>query len=180
MSNVLAFKPRAEDPAPELERATFDVAWRELTDTMRRRSEAKAKCQALWNREAKRLGGQEDLLGRLRTYLRDDRDIVKTGGPGLQVLLRAGRLEHWAPMQQQPRLHEMFPHTEARAAVAKIFGEGFCRSYLDPCEVSGTTIIARTDIAIKKLREAGVALKTHGFTGVKRSPVNAGNNRGTS
>ena len=41
------------------------------------------------------------LLLRLRTYLRDSPDLKRTGGPGLQVLLRSGKLEHWTPMQDR-------------------------------------------------------------------------------
>jgi hypothetical protein len=175
VGNVLAFR-RAPEPEPELERATFDVAWGLLTDVMRRRSEAKAKCEALWNREAKRLNGQEDLLARLKTYLRDDKDIPRTGGPGLQVLLRTGRLDHWQPMQQTPRLMPAFDNKEARQAVAAYKGEGFCRSYLDPCRIEGTTLVVRTDIAIRQLREVAVILKGYGFTGMRKRCGEPGTN----
>jgi hypothetical protein len=168
MSNVIALR---QSPSRELEPATFDNAWRLLTDVMRRRSDAKAKCEVLWNREAKRLDGQEDLLARLRTYLRDDKDIPRTGGPGLQVLLRTGRLDHWVPMAQEPRLLEPFANAEIRDAVSSLAGEAFCRSYLDPCTVDGKTLIVRTDTAIRRLSETpGVKaiFKDHGFTGMRR------------
>ena len=164
MSNVVAFR----QPAEEIEPSTFDAAWHALTDTMRRRSEAKAKCEALWNREAKRLSGHVDLLARLRTYLRDDKDIPRTGGPGLQVVLRAGRLEHWTPMASEPRSVPPFANQIARAAVAAYRGEAFCRSYLDRCAVDGSTLVVPTEQSIIKLREVGVILKAHGFTGMRR------------
>lgn len=163
MSNVVAFKPRME-----VEPSTFEDAWKLLPDTMRRRSQSKAKTEAAWNREAQRLGGQEELLQRLKTYLRDDKDLPRSGGPGFHILLTTGRLDHWVPMQQTPAFIPAFPHPGARRAIQEARGEAFCRSYLDPCEVEGTTIIARTDYAIDKLREVGPMLKEHGFTGVRR------------
>lgn len=163
MSNVLAFKPRAE-----VEPSTFETAWKLLPDTMRRRSQAKVKTEAIWNREAKRLGGQEELLQRLKTYLRDDKDLPRSGGPGFHILLQTGRLDHWVPMQQVPSFIDAFPHPGARRAVQDEKGEAFCRSYLDPCMIDGTTLVARTDYAIGKLREVGQILKQHGFTGVRK------------
>jgi hypothetical protein len=164
MTNVVQLRR----PIAEIEPSTFATAWSALPDTMRQRSEKKATVETLWDREAKRLNGQEDLLCRLRTYLRDCKDIARTGGPGLQVLLRAGRLEHWAPMQQTPLFAVKFENAAARDQVAAYKGEAFCRSYLDPCRVEGTTLLVRTDIAIKHLREVGAILKTHGFTGMKK------------
>lgn len=163
MGSVVAFKPREE-----VEPSTFEAAWKLLPDTMRRRSQSKARTVAAWNREAQRLGGQEELLQRLKTYLRDDKDLPRSGGPGFHILLQSGRLDHWVPMQQTPAFMDAFPHPGARRSVMEARGEAFCRSYLDPCEIEGTTLIARTDFAIAKLREVGPALKAHGFTGVKK------------
>ena len=71
-----------------------------LPETMKRRSESKAKCEVLWTRESKRLGGQLVLLAKLKTYLRDDKDLPKSGGPGLQVLMRSGRLSIGSRLSQ--------------------------------------------------------------------------------
>lgn len=165
MSNVVQLRL----PAQELEPATFANAWAMLPDTMKRRSDSKARCEALWNREAKRLSGQEDLLARLRTYLRDDRDLPKSGGPGLQVLLRQGRLEHWVAMQQDVRTVEPFPMAELRAQVAAQKGEAFCRSYLDRCQVDGTSLLVGTHYAMDKLIELRALFKSHGLTGMRHA-----------
>jgi hypothetical protein len=135
---------------------------------MRRRSESKARCEALWNREAKRLSGQEDLFSRLRTYIRDDKDLPKSGGPGLQVLMRQGRLEHWTPLVTDARTVEPFSHEAVRDAVCRAKGEAFCRSYLDRCQVEGSTLIVATTIAMDRLKEVGDIMKAHGFTGMRK------------
>lgn len=163
-----------------MEPSTFETAWKLLPDTMRRRSQAKAKTEAAWNREAKRLGGHEELLQRLKTYLRDDKDLPRSGGPGFHILLTTGRLDHWVPMQQTPAFIDQFPNPGARRAVQDLKGEAFCRSYLDPCEIEGTTLIARTSTAIDKLREVGPVLKQHGYTGVRPKAKNVVGNHGTN
>lgn len=152
------------------EPSTFEDAWKALPQTMRVRSEKKATCDALWAREAKRLSGEQDLLQRLKTYLRDSPDIKRTGGPGLQVLLRAGKLEHWTPMQDAPLAPDVtkFPHQEIRRTLAKQEGEGWVRSYLDPCVIDGTTLIVRTGMAVDKLKAHGALFKAHGFSGMRK------------
>ena len=164
MSNVVQLRLA---PVEELEPSTFADAWSVITDTMKRRSESKAKCEVMWNREAKRLGGQALLLGKLKTYMRDDKDVIRTGGPGLQVVLKSGRLEHWMAQDAAAPVVGAFPHAEARADVKAFKGEAFCRSYLDRCKIEGTTLIVATETAAIKLREAGAVLKQHGFTGMK-------------
>jgi len=154
---------------PELEPATFDAAWGLLPETMKRRSESKAKCKVLWDRESKRLGGQLSLLGKLKTYLRDDRDLVKSGGPGLQVLMRQGRLEHWVETVTDARTVEPFSNADLRAAVVAAKGEAFARSYLDRCSCEGTTLIVATHFAAGKLREVGAIMKAAGFTGMRHA-----------
>ncbi len=152
----------------EIEPSTFQAAWSLLPETMKRRSESKAKCQPLWDREARRLGGQLVLLAKLKTYLRDDKDLPKSGGPGLQVLMRAGRLEHWVETITDARPVEPFSDASLRAQIAALKGEAFCRSYLDRCTVEGSTLIVATDYAIGKLREVGAVFRVAGFTGMRR------------
>ncbi len=167
MGNVVALRR----PVEELEPATFDAAWGLLPETMRRRSESRAKCRVLWDREAKRLGGQLSLLARLKTYLRDDRDLVKSGGPGLQVLMRQGRLEHWVETVSEANPVEPFPMAGLRAEVAAQRGEAFCRSYLDRCSVETSkslVLIVPTHYAIDKLKEVGATMKAHGITGMRK------------
>lgn len=161
LSNVVPF------PTPEP--SSFADAWALLPDQMKKRSESKAKVEILWNREAKRLGGQADILQRLKTYLRDDKDIQRTGGPGLQVILRAGKLEHWQPRQEGVSISaDAFPHTAVRSHLLAVCGASWVASYLDQCEVDGTTIIVRTDYAIGKLKEHREVFKAAGFTGMKK------------
>ena len=160
MTNVIAF------PTPEPD--TFDQAWDLLPQTMKQRSEARKKMRPLWDREAKRLGGHEELLARLQTYLRDDKDLPKSGGPGLQVLLRSGRLEHWAPRQINIHPTQQFPNEAVRSALLRRCGAEWIASYLDPCSIDGTSVVARTDYAVKKLLEHREVFKMAGFTGIKK------------
>jgi hypothetical protein len=167
VSNVV----RLRQPSTELEPSTFLAAWALLPETMRRRSESRAKCEVLWDREAKRLGGQLSLLARLKTYLRDDRDLAKSGGPGLQVLMRQGRLEHWVETVSEVNPVEPFANAELRAAVAAQKGEAFCRSYLDRCTQEPALIgilIVPTHFAMDKLKELAPIFKAHGFTGMRK------------
>lgn len=161
-------EPALVIPFPEP--GTFEDAWKALPATMKARSDKKATCDALWRREANRLGGERMLLLRLKTYLRDSPDLKRTGGPGLQVLLRSGKLEHWTPMQDAPLAPDVtkFPHQEIRRTLAKQEGEGWVRSYLDPCVIDGTTLIVRTGMAVDKLKAHGALFKAHGFTGLKK------------
>lgn len=152
------------------EPSTFEDAWKALPATMRSRSDKKAACELLWRREAKRLGGERMLLLRLRTYLRDSPDLKRTGGPGLQVLLRSGKLEHWTPMHDVPLAPDItkFPITEIRQALVRIEGDGWVRSYLDPCVIDGTTLIVRTGMAVDKLKVHGALFKANGFSGMRK------------
>lgn len=165
MSNVVPLR----QPQTEVEPSTFESAWRMLPETMRKRSDSKAKCMALWDRTAKRLNGQEDLLARLRTYLRDDRDLPKSGGPGLQVLLRAGRLDHWTPTVQTPTVVIPFADDALRAAIVSKAGEAFARSYLDRCRIEGTTLVTATEFAVGKLLEHRAIFKAFGLTGIRKA-----------
>ena len=152
------------------ESGTFEDAWKLLTKEMRGRSDKKAVCEQLWLREAKRLGGEAALLLRLKTYLRDAPDIKRTGGPGLQVLLRSGKLEHWTPMHDAPMAPDVrrFENVGLRQALVRLEGEPWVRSYLDPCEITGTTLIVRTGFAVDKLKAHGALFKAHGFTGMRK------------
>ncbi len=159
-------------PVSELEPATFSAAWSLLPETMRRRSDSRAKCEVLWDREAKRLGGQLVLLAKLKTYLRDDKDLPKSGGPGLQVLMRSGRLEHWVETVSDVRPVEPFADLALRAELAAQKGEAFARSYLDRCTVESTSrgniLIVPTHFAMDKLKEVAAIMRAHGFTGMRK------------
>jgi len=160
VSNVLAF------PTPEA--STFSQAWKLLPETRKRRSDRKDRCEKLWKSESKRLGGEEALLGRLRVYLRGP-DLVRTGGPGLQILLKSGKLEHYEPDPHTAQVRaKQFPNTTVRDALLARCGPDWVASYLDPCEVEGTVVIVRTDYAVKKLKEHGYAFKMAGFTGMRK------------
>lgn len=152
------------------EPSTFSEAWSALPKTMRERSDKKAICERLWLSEARRLHGEKDLLQRLRTYLRDSPDLKRTGGPGLKVLLRSGKLEHWTPMQDTPLAPDItkFPNQDIRQALVRMEGDGWVRSYLDPCVIDGTTLIVRTGMAVDKLKAHGALFKAHGFSGMRK------------
>lgn len=159
-------------PFPTPEPSSFSEAWVLLPKTMKERSKKKAVVEVLWNREAKRLGGQADLLQRLKTYVRDSKDLPRTGGPGFQILLSAGTLEHWQPRQEGVSITTTaFPNVTVRNHLLRVCGSRWVASYLDQCEVDGTTIIVRTDYAIGKLKEHREVFKAAGFTGLRKRPI---------
>lgn len=47
-------------------------------------------------------------------------------------------------------------------------GADWVASYLDPCLIEGTTVIVRTDYAVKKLKEHGHVFRMAGFTGMRK------------
>ena len=164
MTNVLAF------PTPEVN--AFAEAWSLITPQMRKRSEAKDKVKRLWDQEAKRLYGQADLLERLRSYLKTDKDLPRSGGPALNRLLTSGRLEHYEPLEalcEEPGMSgERFPNEAVRNALLRRCGPEWVASYLDPCSIDGTSIVTRTDYAARKLLEHRQVFKMAGFTGIKK------------
>lgn len=165
--NVIAF------PSPD--RNTFDDAWALLTPLMKRRSDGKTKLRDLWNREAKRLGGQSELLDRLKRYIAASEEIRRKGGvwgePALQVILRSQRLENYADeglSGVQALISDQFPNEAVRNALLRRCGAEWVASYLDPCSVDGTSVVTRTDYAVKKLLEHREVFKMAGFTGIKK------------
>jgi len=166
--NVIAF------PSPD--RNTFDDAWALLTPLMKRRSDGKTKLRELWNREAKRLGGQSELLDRLKRYIAASEEIRRKGGvwgePALQVILRSQRLENYEAEQTlvnaEGGLVNAFPNEAVRSALLRRCGAEWIASYLDPCSIDGTSVVARTDYAVKKLLEHREVFKMAGFTGIKK------------
>lgn len=168
ISNVVAFPVAAV-------RSTFDECWSALPDTMRKRSESRAKVRKLWDTHAVRVGGQDVLLGALKAYLRGDKDLPKSGGPGLQVFLRAERYDHWLGTSISGAIdgpsRTAFPDQKIRDAVLSALGEPFTISYLDSCVLIdgplGPLLQPKTDYARKKLMEHAGLFKSLGLFGIR-------------
>lgn len=127
------------------QRSTFDVAWTLLPVLMRKRSDGKSKLKALWDSHAKRVGPDE-LLGALGRYLKEDKDLPRTGGPGLQVWLRACKYESWMQDEemaesivQMPTIE--FPDAKLRASFHLRFQDDKARRWLDRCTMDGDTLV---------------------------------------
>jgi hypothetical protein len=144
---------------------------------MKTRSLSRAKLKPIWDRHAKALGGQDRLLGALKAYLKGDKDLPKSGGPGLQVWLAAERYDHWLEDATCSVLTEKltdgservrFPNESIRIAVLRATDEAWVRSYLDPCELHPDGFITpKTGFAMGKLREKARELKAAGIMGIR-------------
>lgn len=156
----------------KLEANRFLDAWALLPATMKTRSDSRAKLRPLWDSHAKRLGGQDVLLGALRAYLKGDKDLPKSGGPGLQVWLRAERYDHWLEAENsvviqdddRPKLCEPF-----RSRLVELCGEGWVISYVDMCNLDGTVLVVPEGklTAMAKIRENARQMKAAGLTAVR-------------
>lgn len=154
-----------------LEENRFLDGWALLPDSMKKRSESRAKCRKLWDDHARRCGGQEALLGALRAYLKGDKDLPKSGGPGLQVWLRAERYDHWLVDPDEPtRLsnRQTFPEP-MRGKILSSTGSEWVVSYLDPSILHEDQFITpATEFARKKLLEKASVLKAAGVAGLRK------------
>lgn len=154
-------------PFPKAETSTFDAAWAVVPTTMRRRSCKLEILRKLWSDHGRKFG-QQELLGSLRAYVCDP-DFARTGGQALERWLRAGRYEHFAPAAPPPTLNQ-FGDKAIRAAVVMKLGEQFAILYLDPCSQDGTTLIARSQVAVQRMMEHRAFFKGLGFTGMRKKP----------
>jgi hypothetical protein len=83
------------DPEPWKRDAEFMGVWDACTQQMRRRAKSMRKAWAEWVKVRKGLKPGHVLAG-MRGYLKDDPDVKRTGGPGLQIWLRDRTFELWA------------------------------------------------------------------------------------
>lgn len=159
---------------PEPERSTFEEAWSITPDTMRKRSESKDRTAKRWSIHAKRCGGHTALLGALRAYLKSDKDLIKSGGPGLSVWLNQERYQHWTDatvVEEMAVVVSGFPDAAIRQACVERMGLTWVLSYLDPSELDGTTLVVRTETAIQRMKEHGPFLKSLGLTGMRKRKI---------
>lgn len=152
---------------------TFDSAWAALPTTMRTRSWSRAKLRPLWALHAKRCGGHDKLEAAIRAYLKGDKDLPKSGGPGLQVWLHNEKYDHWitegssiiaAVMEGDdlPRFPQPF-----RAALVASCGEAWVVSYIDRAKLDGTVLVVASPTAASRIREKGLAMKEAGLTALR-------------
>ena len=122
----------------------------------------------LWDSHGAQIG-HDVLLGALKRYLAKDADLPKSGGPGLQVWLRARRYEHWLADEPVAAAVPVDGFAEPyRSALVAACGDDWVRSYLDPCKLEGATLVVRTDFAIKKLLERRDIFRRLGLTGMRK------------
>lgn len=152
---------------PQREASTFDDAWALVPMTMRRRSCKLELLRKLWADHGRKFG-QQELLGSLKAYVCDP-DFSRTGGQALERWLRAGRYEHFAAAPPPP-IRDQFADKAIRAAVVMKLGEQFAILYLDPCSQDGTTLIARSQVAVQRMMEHRKFFKSLGYTGMKKKP----------
>lgn len=162
---------------------SFDSAWAVTPTTMKTRSESRAKLRPLWAFHAKRCGGQDRLEAAFRAYLKGDKDLPKSGGPGLQVWLRAEKYDHWLEgtnsvvsdsLTVEGVTRSQFPQTSIRDACIASIGLGWTISYLDRCGIAegpnGPVLTVKSPTAAERLREKAKELKALGLYGIRLTP----------
>lgn len=154
--------------------STFDDAWQAIPATMKTRSLSRAKLKPIWDAAAKRVGGQDVLLGALRAYLKGDKDLPKSGGPALDRWLRNEKYDHWLEAGNSvveavsDSDRPTFPDKAIRASVVASCGLAWVVSYLDPCELHPDGFITpKTGFAVAKLKERKDDLKAAGVAGIR-------------
>jgi len=158
--------------------STFVDAWGLLPTSMKTRSLSRAKLKPIWDAAAKRVGGQDVLLGALKAYLKGDKDLPKSGGPALDRWLKNEKYDHWLEgdnsivsdvTSETDKL--AFPDKAIRDAVLAALGLPFVVSYLDPCSLiegpHGPLLQPKTDYARRKLEEHKGLLKSLGLYGLR-------------
>jgi hypothetical protein len=91
---VASAAPRATKPEPWKGDPEFVAVWDAATPQMRRRAKSMSKAWPEWLKARKTVEPARILAG-LRGYLREDPDVQRTGGPGLQLWLRDRTYEQW-------------------------------------------------------------------------------------
>lgn len=167
MGSVVALRPRQRLRGAPLASPAFEEAWLAYPEAGRLRSSRKEALPE-WLKAAAEIG-EDTLAGAVKRYASEDKDHRKDhGAPGFHRWLKWGRYEHWLPKAPVVGIGQIFQNALARAAVIKAKDVDFCGAYLDPCTIEGTTVVARTTIAMNRLKEVGSILKAHGFTGMRR------------
>jgi len=160
--------------------STFVDAWGLLPTSMKTRSLSRAKLKPIWDAAAKRVGGQDVLLGALKAYLKGDKDLPKSGGPALDRWLKNEKYDHWLEGENSVVSimgnshnsdHPAFPDKTIRDAVLAALGLPFVVSYLDPSVLidgpHGPLLQPKTDYARRKLEEHKGLLKSLGLYGLR-------------
>lgn len=165
MSNVVAFKPK-----PRVTTSTspnFDEAWSRYPDTGRLRS-SRRQAWPEWCDVSREIG-EEVLVAAVIRYAAEDKDHKREcGAPGFHRWLKQGRWEHWTGAKATRSVGRQFPDDHIRSSVVAATSDAFVVSYLDPCEVEGTTLIVRTEYAMEKLKEMAALFRSLGFTGMRK------------
>lgn len=160
-----------EFPTPE--RSRFTEAWALREGQMKKRGEGVDKTKTLWDRAAKRCGGQDVLLSAFKRYLREEKEPT-CGRPGLSVWLHQQRYDHWIESSSTdclggPERQRKASPEPIRSTVAGLLGEDWTRSYLDPCTFHDDGYITpATDYGKKKLIEKAAILKAAGVMGLRK------------
>lgn len=149
----------------------FDEAWDARWN--KQRGEGREATQKLWRKLAAKWG-DDALIEAMRAFKANDKDLQRTGGPGLSVWLNQGRFENWFLTAAETELagsFVSFPNVAVWTAAVEALGLPFCRSYLAPygwCEETSRLIVPRARLtAIERLKENARQLKACGVMGLK-------------
>lgn len=156
-------------PVPE--RSRFSEAWAMRPASMKTRGEGSEKTKKRWDEAAQKVGGQSVLLEAFKRYLREDKDNVKWGFPGLSVWLNQQRYDHWLEASETGQTSESRQRAPEpfRSQIVSSCGEDWTRSYLDPCTFHEDGFITpATDYAKGKLLEKKEALRACGVAGIRK------------
>lgn len=165
----------------EAVQSSFVDAWAAIPSTMKTRSLSRAKLKPIWDAAAKRVGGQDVLLGALKAYLKGDKDLPKSGGPALDRWLKNEKYDHWLEGENsvvsivRNSHNSEFPDKRIRDAVLASQGLPFVVSYLDQCQLVdgplGPLLQPKTDYARRKLLEHAGLFKSLGLYGIRMAVV---------
>jgi hypothetical protein len=156
-----AREPAGRKPYPE----GFEAVWKAYPHTPGRSS--KPESAKLWSK----LPPEEksSLLGAIAQFSAKVETICGgKGAPDMAVWLRQGKHLSWIEAEQaKPAIVPFAGPDDVRQAVVSAKGEGWTRSYIDPCQWddAGRRLIARNGIAFKALRsEVGPILAARRVT----------------
>lgn len=167
MGKVVQLRPRKAATTPAAYSEPFLAAWSSFPESGRLRSSRKVS----WPEWLKTLAeiDEEALLAAVQRYAREDKEHRKDhGAPGFDRWLKWGRWDNWTGGSASALLGKTFADEKIRKAVVLATSESFAASYLDQCEMDGTTLLVKTDFAIGKLKEKASVFRALGFTGMRK------------
>lgn len=100
-ASVGSAAPKPTKTEPWKSDPDFRRFWEGASPEARTRT-SQSKTWGAFEKQAKAAGGRGPLADAFVRYMAEDRDVQRTGGPGLHTWLNDGRWEHWLPQSGEP------------------------------------------------------------------------------